>query len=86
MVPVLLDDGQMTVLDTQVGLVSATAINNRGQVVWEVQYSSVVRYAFLWEDGESVALGDPWGNNYVNVADMNERGQMVGMSLTVSPR
>ncbi|MGD2153953.1 MAG: hypothetical protein PVG79_11855 [Gemmatimonadales bacterium] len=79
-VPVLWENGEMTVLGTQVGGVSALDINNRGQVVVTRQDGCCTKFAFLWENGEEIDLGDPWGGNWVGPKKINERGQMVGSS------
>ena len=63
-------------------LSEAVAINGRGQVVgWtvirveDVGGFSLVRHAFVWENGKMRRLGGKWGSEAVAI---NERGQVVG--------
>jgi probable HAF family extracellular repeat protein len=60
-------------------------INERGQVIYESQYDSENGYsrAVLWQKGiltDLGTLGGPMSTPYA----INERGQVVGQSLTAS--
>jgi probable HAF family extracellular repeat protein len=58
----------------------AQAVNNRGQVVGTSDFFGGAR-AFLFEDGALINLGVLAGN-FSSAEDINERGQIVGLTTT----
>ena len=63
---------------TDLGVGTAEAINDQGQVVGERGWR-----AFLWERGRMRSLGTFRGLDYSVAYDINNRGQIVGSSFTV---
>ena len=61
---------------------AATAINNRRQVVGNLYFATeVYSRPFLWEDGVMRALATLSPTGYGTAADINDRGQIVGVSV-----
>jgi len=59
----------------------AEAINGSGQVVGRSQNMATRESsAFLWQNGQVIALGGPAGHHYRAAWDINEAGQIVGSS------
>ena len=63
---------------------SATALNDRGQVVG-INYLDVGRqHGFVWQRGVMTDLGTLGGGQSTYVSDINNRGQIVGWSQTAT--
>lgn len=61
---------------------AATAINNRRQVVGNIYFATeVYSRPFLWDDGVMRTLGTLEPTGYGTAADINDRGQIVGVSI-----
>jgi probable HAF family extracellular repeat protein len=78
----LWQDGKMSDLGTLWGIASsATAINERGQVVGSAAINAVpdLQHAILWDDGLIIDLGTLGGSESW-AADINNQGQIVGAS------
>jgi probable HAF family extracellular repeat protein len=63
------------------GLGQANAINNRGQVVGDLLFGDR-RQAFLYSDGRHQDLGTLAGGESSYAIDINDRGEVVGNSVT----
>ena len=59
----------------------ATGINESGQIIGSVSFlGQFPSEPFLWQDGETVLLGTLPGETFASVRDINEAGQIVGVS------
>ena len=61
---------------------SATAINDRGQVVGGADDANRVSHAFLWENGRMVATSSPTARGRAHA--VNCKGQIIGESFTAN--
>ena len=80
----LWQDGRKTALGNLGGAsTNAFALNNRGQVVGKSQIGSgEEEHAFLWQGGRMSDLGALPGDDNSEAFDINEQGQVVGISCT----
>jgi probable HAF family extracellular repeat protein len=67
-------------LGSRDGIAAANAINNHGQIVG-FAYVDDTYHAVLWQNGKPRDLGT-LGGRYSSAEDINDRGQIVGWSLT----
>jgi probable HAF family extracellular repeat protein len=89
----LWQDGQMSDLGTLGGVgfsgvptSTAQAINNLGQVVGQTttEQGNPGYRAYLWSDGQMSDLGTLPGDDYSDASGINDRGEVVGTSATLS--
>ncbi len=72
------------VIDLGKGVAWALDINNRGQVVGQIQTASGYWHAVLWQDGAMTDLGTFGGDGDSGASAINDRGQVVGTSTSAS--
>jgi probable HAF family extracellular repeat protein len=59
---------------------SASAINNRGQIVGVSNTDPVTLRGFLWEEDAMTELGTLPGGHFSGASGINDRGQIAGTS------